>query len=312
MGVEKGSFQGYFYLAVWCIVSAFSMILTGKTNQSIHPVVVCFFSFAIASAFFTLINVKRLGVIREKMKAAGALKSVLWLNATTFLSWVFLVYPLTYVEATAVITIVLGVNPVATVLINRIVFKRKPENAGSVWVSVGIFLSVSYVAYLALHGASSVTSASADDVALSVFFCVIAGVATAANNVFIKNLFQIGFVPKEVLTLRFYLTIVATGIAIFYFAIPVSIDSAFVADIVMTSVFLVIAPLMLIQLALRALDPVRVAIISPVVPLMVAGFQMTQSQVSLSMYTVSGTAVIWALVLTGIYVSRPKAGVAVK
>ena len=307
MSAATSAVKGYGYLAAWCVISAFSMVLTGETNQSIDPVVVCFFSFLFASVFFTLINASRLGVIAGKLKAPGQARNAVWLNVTTFFSWVFLVYPLKYVEATAVITIVLGVNPVATMVINRLFFPEVRQRRATMLASCGIFVGVVYVAYLCLTGRSVVAGATPIEVAISIACCAVAGIATAGNNVFIKAHFGGGFVPKEVLAFRFFLTVLLTGVAMVYFSIPFTFNRAFFVDMAMTTVFLLVAPLMLIQLSLRELDPLRVAIVSPAMPLLVACFQLAQSGAHLSAYTIAGTVAIWILVLLGMYGSRQPA-----
>lgn len=303
----SSGWKGYGYLIAWCVISAFSMILTGETNQSIHPVVVCFFSFLFATIFFLLINARRLGVIARKLTLPGQRRTAVWLNWTTFFSWVFLVYPLKYVEATAVITMVLGVNPVATMVINRLFFPAIAQKRANALVSLGILLSVFYVAWLEWRGAAGHGAAHQQEVMLSLACCAVAGIATAGNNVFIKAHFGAGFVPKEVLAFRFFLTILLTGVAIPLFHLPVALSPQFFIDMGMTTVFLLVAPLMLIQLSLRELDPMRVAIMSPIMPLVVALFQWRGSHAALSPYTVAGTVAIWLLVLTGIYVSRTPA-----
>lgn len=226
-------------------------------------------------------------------------------NISTFFSWVLLVYPLKYIEPTAVITIVLGVNPVATLLIDWVLFKKKPRNKANILVSLSILLIVTYVGYLCTTGVNVIENATQNQVFVSLLYCMIAGMATASNNLFIKKLLK-KFAPTELLSFRFIFTILITGALTYFGNTNTQYNLDFIVYIMSTTLFFVIAPLLLIQLTLRELEPIRVAIISPVMPVVVATFQLIEGKSNLSIYTILGTISIWILLTFGIYFSRPK------
>lgn len=304
MPTEKSANVGYVYIFSWCGISALSMILTSRVNQSVDPIVLCFFSFLLAGIFFSLMNFGKLGGLVTKLRNGQRLRDAVWINISTFLSWVLLVYPLKYIEPTAVTTIVLGVNPIATFIIDWLILRKTSFNRANAWVSLGIFLTVCYVAYLCYYGLSVIGAADQEKVTLSLFFCLIAGAATATNNIFIRKLLDEQFTPPQILSFRFVFTVAITGALAYLQGLEVRFDQEFLLYIAATTLLFVIGPLMLIQLALRELEPIKVAIISPIMPLTVATFQMVWAKGNLSGYTIVGTTILWILVILGIYQSR--------
>lgn len=303
MHQEKNQNSGYLYLFSWCGISALSMILTSRANQSVDPIILSFFSFLLSGIFFGLMIFGKTRNLIAKLRSGYGLREAIGVNVSTFFSWVLLVYPLKYIEPTAVTTIVLGVNPLATLVIDWLFLRKKIDRVNA-WISVGIFITVSYEAYLCYYGLSVIGSASHGKVIFSLLCCFIAGAATATNNIFIRKLLDKDFTPQQILSFRFFFTIAITGTLIWLYKPETNFNQEFLIYILATTLLFVIAPLMLIQLALRALEPIKVAIISPVMPLLVAVFQLSTVRGNLSSYTVVGTALLWLLVIAGIIRSR--------
>lgn len=303
MATNQNSILGYIYIFSWCLTAAFSTILISQANQSTDPTVLCFFSFLFSSIFFILINIRTRGNVLQNK---GIAKDLLWLNISTFFSWVMLVYPLKYIQPTVVTTIVLGTNPIATLAINRLIFRKKSTNKMTFLITIAIFMIICYVEYLCAQGLSIIGSFNQRDILISLFCCMIAGAATAINNIFIKKLLEKNISPTQILSFRFVFTVLLTGILIYIGNIGIQYDKSFFVNVATTSIFFVICPLMLIQLALRELDPIRVAIISPLMPLVVIAFQLMDGKTNPSILMILGAIGIWMLVTLGVYTSNRK------
>jgi len=51
---------GFILLIIWCLISAFSRVLTGSIEQQVNPIYLGFYISVISSIFFILLNKKQL------------------------------------------------------------------------------------------------------------------------------------------------------------------------------------------------------------------------------------------------------------
>lgn len=295
---------GYIAAYSWCFITAFSMLLTSEVSQRLSPFIVCFFTFLLAKLVFLVYNAANIGKLWRRIQEKHLLGAVSGINLSSFASWGLMIYPLTYLQPTLVATLILGINPIATVVISRLFF-RQSSSIKLVATSLALFVVIVFLSVKTLQGESSIPGTPHLQIVLSLLCCYFSGVATSVNNILTKKIMVNGFGVADVMCVRFYLTIIISGI-IGFSTHSVVIDQNLILSILITTLAFVIIPLMLLQVALKKLDPLRVAIISPFMPVLVVIMQLCYSGSSISSITIIATVITWLLVSLGTYLAIRK------
>jgi len=296
---------GYIAAHGWCLITAFSMLLTSEVSQRLSPFIVCFFTFSLATAVFLIYNVVNLGALWGRIQGKRVIGPALGINVSSFVSWGLMIYPLTYLQPTLVATLILGVNPISTAVITRIFFKQKSPGK-LVGTSLALFIVIVFLSFRTLRGESNIPDTPYLQVVLSLLCCYMSGIAASVNNILAKRIMMNDFGIIDVMCMRFYLTIIISGI-IGFSTHQVALNQYLVFSIFLTTLTFVIIPLVLLQIALKKLDPLRVAIISPLMPVLVVLMQLYGNVNALSQTTISATVAIWLLVSLGTYWAMRKA-----
>jgi len=293
-------YVGFAAIYGWCGVVAYSMVITGNISHRLSPFLVCFLTFSLVAVFFIIYNARRLRhFIGQKMPWDDKV-NLAGLNLSSFISWALMIYPLAYLDPTIVATIILGINPIATAIIGRVFLKQRPP-IQLVLISLGLaFVMLLLIQHtLDEYRANSLPEMN---IGLSLAACVLSGLGTCCNNLFTKKLMGSGFSIPDLMCSRFFLTIVLSGLIALQSG-PLDLNTEMIGPILLTTIFLVIIPLLLLQISLRILDPLRVSIVSPFMPVLVVGIQYLSQPGSLSLWVVASTVLTWALVTGGTYIS---------
>lgn len=298
-------YVGYMAAWGWCFITAFSMLLTSEVSQRLSPFIVCFFTFSLATLAFLGYNAAKLGALWRRVREQLVFGPVLGINISSFASWGLMIYPLTYLQPTLVATLILGINPIATAVITRL-FLRQASPGKLVTISLALFVLIVFLSVRTLQGESSIPGTPHEQVVLSLLCCYLSGIATSVNNILTKKIMVKDFGIIDVMCLRFYLTIIISGI-IGFSTHQVVINQSLIFSVLLTTLAFVIVPLVLLQLALKTLDPLRVAIISPLMPVLVVLMQLFGNVSAVPNVTVSVTVMTWLLVSLGTYWAMRKA-----
>ncbi|MEQ2025908.1 hypothetical protein ABLB84_08990 [Xenorhabdus szentirmaii] len=297
-------YLGYIAAYSWCFITAFSMLLTSEVSQRLSPFIVCFFTFSLTTVVFVSWNIRHIGVLWRRIREKCVIGPVLGLNASSFVSWGLLIYPLTYLQPTLVATLTLGINPIATAVISRL-FQKQVLSVKLLGISLALFLIIVFLSIRAWYGEGIIAGTPPLQIALSLMCCYLSGIATSVNNILTKKIMVNGFGIVDVMCLRFYLTIILSGI-IGFSTHKVVLNQDLALSILQTTLIFVIIPMVLIQLALKTLDPLRVAIVSPLMPVLVVLMQLYGNASILSQATISATMMTWLLVSVGTYWAMKK------
>jgi drug/metabolite transporter (DMT)-like permease len=273
---------GFFLLLLWCIVSAVAYIFIGKTANFIGTILLCFGLFSLSFIFFFILNfikLKSLFYQCQKQK-----KNLLLVNITTFLTWFLTLYPLKFIEPAIVNALVLTTLPIATL---GILWKTQ-KNIQSILSAVFLFLGIVFLFVILKEKKSGLQLFSAD-VIISFLCCLGAGIFLAINNIFTKKLSIAGFSPIDILTSRFILMIIITGLL----SIP-QIKILLLPDvfgkILLISLSLIIIPQTIFQYALKNTDPFSIAVVSSLKPVVVFFLEIFNTELALSFWTILGVS----------------------
>ncbi|WP_370931102.1 EamA family transporter [Bartonella sp. DGB1] len=290
---------GYIAACGWCFITAFSMLLTSEVSQRLSPFIVCFFTFFLANLIFLVYNICNIRSLWRRILKKSMLSQVFGINVSSFAGWGLMIYPLTYLQPTLVATLILGINPIATVVISRLFFRQASPKKLEI-ISLALFSVIFLLSVQTFHGENNIFGTSHFQMIMSLLCCYLSGIATSVNNILTKKIMMNGFSITDVMCSRFYLTIIISGIVGFS-THKVAIDQDLVFSVFITTMTFVIVPLVLLQVALKKLDPLRVAIISPLMPVLLVIMQLYNSASSIPDITVGATLVIWLLVSLGTY-----------
>ncbi|MDX7986188.1 hypothetical protein FE392_02405 [Xenorhabdus sp. 12] len=292
-------YMGYFAAYSWCFITAFSMLMTSEISQRLSPFIVCFFTFTLTTVVFLFWNIRHISTLWRRIREKSVIGPVFLLNISSFVGWGLLIYPLTYLQPTLVTTLTLGINPIATAVISRL-FLKQALSLKLLSISVALFLIIVFLSIRAWYGEGIIAGTPPLQIALSLLCCYLAGIATSVNNILTKKIMLNGFGIVDVMCLRFYLTIILSGI-IGFSTHTVVFNQELAVSILLTTLIFVMIPMVLIQFALKSLDPFRVAIISPLMPVLVVLMQLYGNTSILSEATISATMMTWLLVSVGTY-----------
>ncbi|WP_323840695.1 EamA family transporter [Photorhabdus africana] len=293
-------YLGYIAAYGWCFVTAFSMLLTSEVSQRLSPFIVCFFTFSLATSAFLIYNASSLSELWCRIREKQVMFPIVGINVSSFISWGLMIYPLTYLQPTLVATLILGINPISSAVITHL-FLKQPSPYKLVGISSALFIVIVFLSFRTLLGDNSIPGASHYQIMFSLLCCYLSGIATSVNNILTKKIMENDFGIIDVICMRFYLTILISGIIGFTIH-PVTLNQDLVVSILLITLIFVIVPLVLLQVALKQLDPLRVAIISPLMPVLVVLMQLYDGKFSVLPYsTISATLVTWVLVSLGTY-----------
>jgi len=290
-------YMGYIACYSWCVIAAFSKLVTSDVGQRLGPFIVSFFVFSLTSLLVIVYNTLHLRKIWHTIKENRLFNLTFALNISSFVNWGLVIYPLTYLQPALVVTLVLGVNPVATMAINRL-FLNKTSPAELVWSGLALSFVFLFLGFYTLNGKNSIQDASHVQVVLSLLFCYMSGIATSVNNVLTKKIMDHGLGAIDMLCVRFHLTIIISGLIGFSTG-QVVLNQNLVVSIAWTALVFVMAPLLLLQIALKRLDPLRVSMISPLMPVLVVLMQIYTDTSTLPYATIIAVVCTWLIVLCG-------------
>lgn len=288
--VPTNIFVGVSALFICCLVSAFSRVFTSDLLQQFDPIAFCFYTFTLGTLVFIALHFNHYTSLLKKIKSN--LKNIFWLNVTTMGSWIFLTYPLKFIEPAIVSTITFGVGPILCLLLAGTFYKRNNNPFLDYLVALGLLITIGCVMKLTLSGKTAVV----DNATLlckitALLCCVIVGMSVVINSFQTKKLILNGLSPLDILVCRFYLLLLVSGLITFHHNHH-AIIGFFNKDILFSSIIFVILPLYLIQIGQRELEPITVSVIMPFMPVLTFLFELSDKRlivVSNTLYAILAT-----------------------
>lgn len=298
---------GIICLFGWSFFSALARVLTSSISQYIDPIVLCFYTFLLATLVFMFCNFKNIKNIFSKINEGKNRANAIYLNITTFGAWFFLIYPLKYIEPAIVSTVTLGLGPIATIILGSTIHKKESATTFDIFIAALLFSVILYTIFLCFSGKALLQNLNTNTLILVISSCFIVGFATAAGNIYIKKMSDGNLSPTEILSIRFILTIFLSGLLMIGKNGNLFISSQDFIDIIIIAICLIILPLYLVQISLKLLDAISVSIGASIMPILVIIFEVLENKISLSFSTVLPIIITTLLVLSGVYIRYKKA-----
>ncbi|MFC0268107.1 EamA family transporter [Kushneria aurantia] len=262
VNVESTVFIGSAAVFVFIFLSALKAVYVSSYVQSIDPIYLVCLTFIISAIYFQVHclvtkNYKRIG-------SYHILVNILALNFTTMLSWLFFYQALKYIEPSIVACLVTSIGPLSTIIIDKILRSNSNYNPGSLAIGVAIGAAQFFMIAGVVVGSTGENIANVSNVTLAgaITGAVISGVGIATNTVYTKRLYDEGWTPSQVMSHRFYLLILVSGIySISNSSIELNSLASSFGPVLFISLALVCFPLFILQYGIKLISPLSVAVI---------------------------------------------------
>lgn len=272
-------------------------VYAGRMFQSHDPGSVAAISFSLTAAVFVGLELgPRLRVTLGR--ARRHLADVAVLNVTTAIAWLTVLFSLKYIEPAIVNVISLALAPVILAVLGSWVRRGTPVVPGEIVTSVGIFVLIVVLTWGSFTGETAVGSIGTHRAALGVTLAVVAGLAVAASIVYSKRLSEAGFSPRSVMSVRFFVAIAASWVAVAVASHP-HVTAAIVPGVNLALISTVV-PLYLLQLGIKHAEPITVSLLVCLGPGFTLALQLLDSRLRVSPLSVGATLGIMILVALGV------------
>lgn len=298
---EKRIEFGFFLLLLWCLISAFSRVYTGDAEQLFNPIALCFYVSLFSSIVFILMSIKNFKTIITKVNLHH--RDVIGINLSTVGCWFFLFYPLKFLEPSIVSALALSTTPLTTLLVSRFLYRRQNINQHDYIVAMLAFMVAGYLIVIGFLGDTAVKHIPVIANILSISCCYIVSIALAFNNIYIKRLSDTGFLPLEILSVRFFLLVLFSGISILFIKNGRTLDtfSLTFMVIMITAFTVLIIPQLIYQPAVRELQPISIAMVIPIMPVITFFIEFHDARLNPNTGTILGILTILGITLFGTF-----------
>lgn len=285
---------GFLLILVWCLCTAFAYTFIGSVQEQYMPITMCFYIFLISALFFIIVNLKRLPMLAKRVKCFW--REIVNINIITLFCWLFFFYALKYIEPAIVAALLFGSRFVVMLLIERWFYSASTHQRKDYAVSAGIIIAIIYLIFVSLSDYTAIEiQHSFFQIIFGLLASIVSGGMLAAGSISVKRLNLAGFSGMDVMSVRFFLLLILTGTA-YYFFIPRAIDDYYFGEIVFVSALsLILIPQLLLQGAAMRLQPVVVAMTLPITPIIVYCLEFADSRLTTSLWTLAGVVAISVL-----------------
>lgn len=277
MSKNQNNPKGIFLALLYCITSAFSLILVNRYEQHLEPITLLFYNFSITAFVFIVFVAPKSRVTTALSKKNFS--SVVWVNMATIFAWMPVFYSLKYLDPAIVIGIIFGTIPIASIVIGKLTQQENTIARLDLVFALLILSILGLMSYDVIHHA---TNATADPIALSLALAFLAGCGTAWCVQRMKKLNSVGFSATQVMAVRFFGIIIFSIIFLWVKHAPFLLSIKECGQVLTIVLLSAVLPLYLLQKGIEYTTPVTVSFILPLQPLITYVLQWWQGEFHLS------------------------------
>lgn len=255
---RRAAVAGPLLVLGYCLINSTKSVLEGALVQRMSPEFLAFNTFVIAQGFYLV-------VCRDKRALVAAVhrnrRDLGWLNLSTAVSWVAVLYAFTVFEPVVANSIIIGLAPSFTILLG---FWIRPDARPirlEVIAALGMLTAMVYLTVISWVGSSAVGELSGGEIAFGLAACVSTSIALSGVVVFTKRLTTAGMTVSQVMASRFVLLLAGTLTILLIrgsFS-PYSLNNVLV--ILLVASVGVILSLHLLQMGIARTEPVTVSML---------------------------------------------------
>lgn len=293
---------GFILIILWSVISAFAQNFTSQAEQKLDPFLVCLFLFVTTTLFFNIVNIFQLPRLMKKLVCFENLSDVIKLNLTTAGCWLLLLYPLKYIEPSIATAIIIGVGPFSTLYLGKFLYKKQNISKTDGVLTCCLLVVIFFLIVLTVNNKETMTHTNSSLVAiLASIGCIFGGVILSVNALYTKRLSDKGFLPAEMLCIRFVFLILLSFVYVVgvkHTEIVAPITQYF-SDLLIITFALIIIPQYLFQHALKCLEPISIAAVTPGMPVLIFFFAYSDNFMPPTPAVIVGVCLL--LVITVVY-----------
>ena len=241
--VTTTSRLGNMSMLFYVTLTAFSAIFIHHTNQQFEPILAAFYTFLFCLIIYNVLTLNKFINLRELKKHFSL---VCMLNITTMLCWILSFISLKYIPPDLYLFIYLCAMPIT----GSIIYKKKAAQAAGLLTGIVVLAST----YPGPH------------LLLGFLLAFIGGACGTVYSIYSKKI-STQFSTLTILSLRFYLTVLVTGIISLCSGQLHWMNVGFYAQFGLLSIIAVIVPLVLFQVGIKTLPITNALSFLPLAPL---------------------------------------------
>lgn len=288
---------GILFVLLYNTTEAVKIVYAANLTQSINPAVIVFSCFSIATIFLLIKESRWLKSNIKQIAASG--RNIFWLNVCTASSWLTFFYLLEIFEPAIAGGLMLAIGPILTLIIGPILRKHSKVFFGEIIASIGILFTFALITYFMLQGNTAVGELSTDKVIYGIILVLIGGSSIVAVTIISKRLSEENFSPFQILTVRFFILIVASGIMVWAFKGEFDGVIANWPGIVAIALAGIVMPLYFLQAGIQKTEPIIIAIVISTAPCFTQTVQLFDKRLAISYHSLIGIGLLVFFVLTG-------------
>ncbi len=281
---------GIFYVAAFVVMANANAVFSGNLLQSLHLVPFLFWGFLAASLFFMMQLAITQGVHALAIGKSSFL-TLFTVNTTGAFNWFCYFYALKFIEPAVATAILVGIGPLATIGLERVIRWRKLPPY-SYFGAAGILFGTALLAWASLSGFSGLREIHISHALIGLLAATIGGVAQAMNVVAVKRLGDKGWSASQIMAHRFYLLILAAMVlGLTGPGLSVEGESQIVRLAIATFLGIVI-PLWMLQRGILYSEPFTVVALLSLGPVLTYAFQGFDGRIAWSTTSALGCSIV--------------------
>lgn len=291
--------KGILFVLVFNLLSAAKGVFLGSMLQHVHPIVVLFSTFFILTLFLNFFEFRAHGFRIQLQDIQTNLWNVVLLNLSTAGSWISFFYAMKHLEPAVASALCNGMGPII-VCLNSFLKNEKPVSFLEIISSIGILSGMFYLMRFAGYSWADANSNSSYENLFGIAAAISCGFFMSMSIIYSKRLNNKGWSAQKILSQRFLLLILFSGIFTWFNQSSVTWSSGLILKIFAISFIGIILPLYSLQLGIKKLEPILVSLITSMVPLFVFFFQSFDQRLVWSFYSLTGSLIVVGFSLLGI------------
>ncbi|CDQ20222.1 DMT family transporter [Halobacillus karajensis] len=292
--VKNYTLIGTIFLIVSALLTSGSNVFYSNRVQGTSPFFFTFISFLITALFFH--GVQLIHSTQDRTKDKKLLKDIVGINLSTAGTFMSFYFSLKYIEPAIVGAIEIGIGPLSSLAIIRILYGSK-INRLDLLLGLGAFIGSLFLVFSTLHGSSGIEFESAPVALLGLLSSILCGFCAALAAIFSKRLSVAQWSSSKILAHRFY--------AIAFLSLFLSIQQGSMTQhlsehwlwILMVSLIGVTLPLYFLQVGIQYSESFFVMMSLSFIPLFTFVFQLLDPRITTSYHSLSGIIIILVVAL---------------
>lgn len=298
--MDRGMNNGLVFIMAFDILSAAQSVWLGSLLQGVPVEHSLLAIFSIVALFFLLVTLYR----RDPWPALGRRNLALFvgLNLGTLATWLFLYESLQFVEPAMTAAVLYGVNPIATLLLTlALAGSLQGLTKGRLLVGVATVASMWLVAHTVLQGNSGLGEQDSASSLYGLLMAVLTGCAMALVNLISKRIYEQGYQLHQLMSMRFFLLIAFCALHGQGIGTSVADNGwAFLTIALLGNII----PLYFLQKGISLSEPSQVSYMLLLTPILVFAFQLFDSRLTLSSYSILAILVVLSFAIIGLKVEK--------